>query len=325
MRYIDPLALESARQDRGDENRNGGSLVERVAIIGAGLIGRSWSVTFARAGVPVVLYDIDTGALEAAGNWIEAMLPGGGGVRYEDDLARAVAGVDYVQECTAEVLEVKTELFTELDSLTPPEAVLASSTSALLASDFTGGMARPDRALVAHPVNPPHLVPLVELVPSPRTDQRVVAATRAFMERVGQSPIEVKAEIGGFVLNRLQAALINEAVHLVADGVADADDIDRTVRDGLGLRWAFMGPFETMDLNSDQGFAGYSARFREMFAELGRSLVVDAPWPGAACARIDAARRAVLPLDQIGARQAWRDDRVRALRALKDELRAQGA
>ena len=299
--------------------------MEGVAIIGAGLIGRSWSLVFSRAGVPVVLYDIDPTALGTARAWIEETLGEGAEISYEDDLARAVAGADYVQECTAELLEVKAELFAELDRLSRLETILASSTSALLPGDFTAGMEKPGRALGVHPVNPPHLVPLVELVPSSRTDPAVVARVRSFMEQVGQSPIAVHAEIGGFVLNRLQAALVNEAVHLVAAGVADADDVDRAVRDGLGLRWAFMGPFETMDLNSDQGFMGYAGRFREMYETLGRSLNVDAPWSDAACERIDAARRARLPLDEITARQAWRDERVRALRGLKDELNARGA
>jgi len=302
--------------------------VQNVAIIGAGLIGRSWAVVFARAGVPVVLYDIDEGALAAAGAWLERALLAdskGADIRLEDDLARAVQGAAYVQECTSEVLRAKADLFAELDRLTSRQTVLASSTSALLPSDFCARMTNPERALVAHPVNPPHLVPLVELVSSKWTDAHVVADTRAFMERMGQSPIEVRTEIGGFVLNRLQAALVNEAVHLVDAGVAEADDVDRAVRDGLGLRWAFMGPFETMDLNSDEGFAGYSARFREMFAALGRSLVVDAPWSDAVCARIEADRRRHLSVEEISARQSWRDSRVNALRTLKEEMRVQGA
>lgn len=296
--------------------------MQNVAIIGAGLIGRSWSLVFARAGVPVVLYDIDTAAIESARAWIADTLRGGATVTYDDDLSSAVAGVDYVQECAAEILEVKAELFAKLDELTDPETVLASSTSALLPSDFCARMVRPERALVVHPVNPPHLIPLVELVPSSWTSPKVVSKTRSFMERIGQSPIEIRGEIAGFVLNRLQAALINEAVHLVDAGVAEVDDIDRAVRDGLGLRWAFVGPFETMDLNSDQGFAGYSARFRDMYAGLGISLMVDAPWSDAACAKIDTARRARLPLERIGTRQLWRDEMLCCLRALKDERQA---
>lgn len=302
--------------------------MKSVAIIGAGLIGRSWAIVFARAGMPVTLYDIDKSALAAAEVWIAEGVKtasNGAEIRLEDDLALAVQGADYVQECTSEVLETKSQLFAELDALTDQDAVLASSTSALLPSDFCSGMARPERALVVHPVNPPHLVPLVELVPSKWTDAQVVADTRAFMERMGQSPIEVRAEIGGFVLNRLQAALVNEAVHLVDAGVAEPDDVDRAVRDGLGLRWAFMGPFETMDLNADEGFAGYSARFREMFAALGRSLVVDVPWSDTVCARIDTDMRRQLPREEIGARQSWRDTRVSALRALKEEMQALGA
>lgn len=301
--------------------------MKQITIVGAGLIGRSWAVVFARAGRDVVLYDISRNALKEATRWIEETLSVDQGLGLGDarisittDLYEAVRDADYIQECASEVAAIKARLFAEMDAHAKPTAILASSTSALLPSEFCADMTGRHRALVVHPVNPPHLVPLVELVPSKWTNPEIVATTREFMEAVNQAPIEVHSEVAGFVLNRLQAALVNEAVQLVSQGVADADDVDRTVRDGLGLRWAFIGPFETMDLNSDEGFGGYSKRYKAMFEELGKSLMVAEPWSDSACAKITATRRGRLALSDIQSRQAWRDQRVAALVKLKQQL-----
>jgi L-gulonate 3-dehydrogenase len=303
----------------------------KIAIIGAGLIGRSWSIVFARAGHDVSLWDPQASAVPAARDFIAARLPElneAGLLRGEsetaildrlhgaDSLEQAVEGAVYVQENGPEDVERKRAVFARLDAVAAPETILASSTSTIRASLFSEGLAGRARCLVAHPVNPPYLIPLVELGPAPWTDPGVVERTRALMTEAGMVPALVKKEIEGFLLNRLQAALLSEAMHLVEEGYADPADIDATVREGLGLRWSFMGPFETIDLNAPAGLADYCARYGGPF----QSMMAASKTPSWSKPLIDglhAAQRDRLPLEEQGARQAWRDRRLMALLAHK--------
>jgi L-gulonate 3-dehydrogenase len=302
-------------------------MTDRIAIIGAGLIGRAWAAVFARAGLPVTLTDREPEALGAAGARIRASLddlraaglvdgvdPVLARIGYAASLAEAVDGATYVQECGPEVVNLKRSLFAELDRLTPPETILASSTSGIVASLFDGDMAHPERALVAHPVNPPSLIPLVEVAPSPRTDETTVTRTLALMERAGQAPILVRREIEGFVLNRLQGALLNEALRLFRDGYASAEDIDKAVRDGLGRRWAFMGPLETIDLNAPKGAGDYAARYGGLYTRVDARRDA-APWDEGLIARLVVELRERRPAEALDARQGWRDRRLMALTA----------
>ena len=163
-------------------------------------------------------------------------------------------------------------------------------------------------------MNPPHLVPLVELAPAPWTSPDVVARARDLLEKAGQVPVTVTKEVQGFILNRLQAALLGEAMRLYEDGHASADDIDKCVRDGLGLRWSFMGPFETIDLNAPGGVADYAARYGTLMYEMNRTQVAR-PWGEALVKKLEAERRRSQPADTLADRQAWRDRRLMALRA----------
>jgi len=304
--------------------------MDRIAVVGAGLIGRAWAMVFARAGLSVTLWDKLPGVADGAMGTIRdrlADLKAAGLVQEAPEviaaritpvaaLADCVAGAMHVQENGPERLAPKQELFAELDRLCPPEVTLASSTSGIPASEFTGNLAGRGRCLVAHPVNPPYLVPLVELVGAPWTDPAVVARTRALMERVGQVPVTAFKETKGFVLNRLQAALVAEAFRLVRDGVMSVEDVDRCVRDGLGLRWSFMGPFETIDLNAPGGVADYAERFGPLMGGITQEQTpydYDTPTVSA----VTAERRAALPLDRIEERSAWRDRRLMALVAHK--------
>src|SRR2546430_15164099 len=245
--------------------------MDNIAIVGAGLVASSWAIVFARAGREVAIYDAHPEPLSAtlaalkasledlhaAGLIQEAPAAMLGRIKVADSLKSALAGADYVQENIGETVEAKREIFERMDVIAPPATILASSTSTVPASVFSEGLAGRARCLVAHPVNPPHLVPLVELSPAPWTSPDVVARARALLEKAGQVPILVKKEVQGFILNRLQAALLGEAMRLYEDGYASADDIDKCVRDGLGLRWSFMGQFETIDLNAPAGVADY--------------------------------------------------------------------
>jgi 3-hydroxyacyl-CoA dehydrogenase len=170
---------------------------------------------------------------------------------------------------------------------------------------------------VAHPVSPPSLVPLVELVPTPWTDPGVTERAKRLLTEAGQSVVTLKREIPGFVLNRLQAAVICEAMHLVGAGVIEPDDLDRTMRDGLGLRWSFMGPFETMDLNAEEGIGGYLGRFAASYEAMAKDLKVAEPWRPEAVAAIEADRRRRVPSDRLAERRRWRDRRLMRLLRLR--------
>ena len=302
----------------------------KTAVIGAGLIGRSWAIVFARAGFDVTLWDPAPRAvpdgigfiadrlpeLRAAGLLAEPPETVLARIRPAASLADAVRDAEYVQENGPERVPEKQALFAELDRAAPPGAVLASSTSGIPASAFTEGLPGRARCLVAHPVNPPYLIPLVELCPAPWTDPATVARARDLMTRAGQTPVTVAKEVAGFVLNRLQVALVAEAFRLVAGGVITPAELDATVKHGLGLRWSFMGPFETIDLNAPGGLADYCARYGALYAQLQQEMVPMA-WTPALIEKLHADRRAALPEAEVPARHEWRDRRLMALAAHK--------
>jgi 3-hydroxyacyl-CoA dehydrogenase len=158
----------------------------------------------------------------------------------------------------------------------------------------------------------------VELSPAPWTRPEIVTNARALLERAGQAPILLRKEVEGFVLNRLQAALLREAWRLVDEGYVSVEDLDRCVKDGLGRRWSFMGPFETIDLNAPDGVAGYARRYGAAFHALFRG-VTYRPWEAELAARVERERRALLPAEGRAAREAWRDRRLMALAAHQRE------
>lgn len=304
--------------------------MKNAGIVGAGLIGRAWANVFARAGWNVRVWDPDAKQREAAGPLIGQSLhelashglvkdPAAAAKRVTvvATLEEALAGVDYVQESGPEVLEAKRSTFEQMDRIAAPTTILASSTSAIVASKFTEMLAGRARCIVAHPVNPPHLAPVVELCGSPWTAPETARRARELMESVGQVPVDVKREIDGFILNRLQVALLTEAFRLVQEGYVTPEDLDATVSDGLGLRWAFMGPFETIELNAPGGVADYCRRyvpwFRRYMADLPPARVWDdAEWQRAA----DACETRLTPA-QIATKSLWRDQRLAALVAHK--------
>ena len=304
----------------------------RVAIVGSGFIGRAWAISFARAGHDIVLWDAVPGAPNAAIEYIDGVLSelsaNGllGGYKPEQVRARlstaetleaALDGVDHVQENTPEDVEVKREVFARLDAAAPAQAVLASSSSAILPSKFTEDLKGRARCLVVHPINPPYLVPAAEIVPAPWTDPAVVERTREFLIAAGHAPIVMKKELDGFVMNRMQAALLEEAFRLVADGYATIEDVDIGIREGLALRWSFMGPFETIDLNAPGGARDYIERYHGIFERLHPSLQRPVDWLGEVLDRVEVDRRKELPADRLVERQVWRDRRLMALAAHK--------
>ncbi len=297
-----------------------------IAVIGAGLVGAGWAIVFARAGHTVRIHDADAGVRSRVLDGIVANVRDlkrfkliedvdavMGRITVHDDLGAAVAGVSYVQESVFESVPVKQPVYAALDKLTPSAAPIGSSSSGIPASAFTADCKTRSRMLIAHPVNPPYLVPLVELVPAPWTAPEAVDATHALMTAVGQEPIRVNHEVEGFVLNRLQGALLNEAWALFNEGVASTADIDKTISAGLGLRWSFMGPFETIDLNAPKGVADYAARLGPLYHAIARARTNPAAWNAPLIDKVEAERRASLGATELDARRAWRDRRLMAL------------
>ena len=304
----------------------------RVTIVGSGFIGRAWAITFARAGHDVALWDEDPEAPHRAIDFVASVAPDLaandllGGVdpqvllarlRVEKTLPAALADVDHVQENAPERLDVKKSLFAELDRLAPQSAVLASSSSAILPSLFTEHLPHRHRCLVIHPINPPYLIPAAEVVPAPWTSPKSSNGRATFLVAAGQAPIVMKRELDGFVMNRMQGALLEEAFRLVADGFASAEDVDIGIREGLALRWSFMGPFETIDLNAPAGVRDYVERYQGIYSNLFTQMQRRVDWAGPVLAEIERERRAALPADQLAERQRWRDRRLMALAAHK--------
>ena len=304
----------------------------KIAVVGSGLIGRAWAISFARAGHDIRLYDQVPGAAEKAIAFAREMaepLEAQGlleGQSAGDLTARitpaasledALDGAVHVQENTPEDVAVKQKVFAALDAVAAPETVLASSTSAILPSQFTEHLKGRARCLVMHPINPPYLVPAVEIVPAPWTDPATTEKTRQLAIASGQAPIMMKRELDGFVMNRLQGALLEEAFRLVADGYASVEDVDIGIREGLALRWCFMGPFETIDLNAPGGVEDYCERYRNLYSRLLGSMQSKVDWTGEVLQTVVKERRAKLSAADLPNRHQWRDRRLMALAAHK--------
>ena len=301
-----------------------------AAIIGAGLIGRAWASIFARAGWNVAVWDPDENQRAAALPLIGVQLAGLAETGLADDapaaharvrialtLEDAVKTADFVQECGPELPEVKRDLFARLDAAARPDVVLASSTSAIVASQFTETLPGRARCLVGHPVNPPHLVPVVEICGAPWTADAAINHAREVYRGIGQVPVLVRKEIDGFILNRLQAALLTEAFRLVQEGYVSPEDLDHTVADGLGLRWAFMGPFETIELNAPEGIADYCKRYGPFFKRTLTNPPTAAVWDDANVKRVADTWGPAPTAAAVSAKSQWRDGRLARLVAHK--------
>ena len=256
---------------------------KKVALIGCGLIGQSWAISFISAGFEVSLFDPVEGVTVQAKEKIKAKLKDLQNygllknknisdfldkIHLAQDIPQAVEGSFYVQESGPEDLDIKKALTKKIDAATPDNIPIASSTSGIPASLYASGVKGKYRCLVAHPINPPHLIPAVEIVPAPFTNEAITQAVKKIITSIDKEPLELKKEIPGFVVNRLQGALLCEAFNLVKEGIASVEDIDKAISDGLGLRWSFMGPFQTIHLNAPEGIAGYVKRYEKMYKEM---------------------------------------------------------
>ncbi|SDC92797.1 3-hydroxyacyl-CoA dehydrogenase [Paraburkholderia lycopersici] len=300
----------------------------RAGIIGAGSIGVAFAICFARAGWRVRLYDPDAARRAAAPEEVALRLDdlacfqlleessGAITARVEvvDTLEAAAAEADLVQECAPERAELKHEIFAQLDRAAPADAILASASSFLAASKFVDDtLPGRTRCLVAHPGNPPYLVPVIEIVPAPFTSETAAARAIALYREAGMKPVHVQHEVEGFIFNRLQGAVLREAYCLVRDGVASVEDIDTVMREGLGPRWSVIGPFETVDLNTRGGIASHAQKMGPSYERMGAERGQHDPWTPELVEQVEAARRAALPLDQWDERVGWRDRQLMRL------------
>lgn len=250
---------------------------EKVTLVGAGTVGISWAALFLGHGLQVRINDPDPDIEDRVRAELRQYAPTldllgldtqgiAERVQFEAAVERAVEDADVIQESGPEDLALKRELFARIGRAMRPTALVLSSTSSLRATDLSQDMVDPSRLLVGHPFNPPHLIPLVEVVPGARTDPAATRAAVTFYRAVGKTPLVLHKEIPGFVANRLQAALFKECVHLVLEGVATPEEIDTVVTASLGLRWAVAGPFLTFHLG------GGPAGLRHMLEHLGPAM-----------------------------------------------------
>ena len=292
-----------------------------VAIVGAGSIGGSFAIVHAAAGRQVRLHDARPEATAEAKSRIASTLttlaehdlvnqsPADIASRIDtaDSLEAAVADAGFIHECAPENLEIKQAVTAEIDALASADAIIASATSAIPASEYANNVDGKARCLVAHPGNPPFLLRVIELVPAPFTSADATDAAEAFLGAADLATIVVKKEVRGFVFNRLQGALLREAYCLVRDGVATVEEIDALVRDGLGLRWSVIGPFETVDLNTRGGIERHAELLGPAYEAMGAERGQHDPWTPELVADVTRQRRQLLPIANWADRVAWRD------------------
>jgi len=238
--------------------------VTRVAVVGAGTIGASWTAQFLARGLSVTVTDPNPQAEAFVRAYVEKAWPAlerlglaadadPAAWRFHADPRAAVAGAEFVQESGPENADVKRALYAEIEDALDDSAIFASSTSGLIMSELQQGRRIPERFVVGHPFNPPHLIPLVEVVGGAQTAPEVIDRTMAFYHAIGKRPIRLNREVPGHLANRLQAALWREAVHAVASGLASVEDVDLAISEGPGLRWALMGPHMIFNLGGGTG------------------------------------------------------------------------
>lgn len=305
-----------------------------VVILGAGFIGLSFAAVFQDAGWRVTLVEPDAARRDAALSGIATQLAaialsgqragGNGAVDIRDTPGDALRQADLVLECGPEDLPIKTAIFAGLLRDAGPHTILATASSAITMSLIVADPIDQARCLVAHPVNPPSVLRLIELVPAPGTTPAARLGARKLFAAAGFSPVMLGQEIEGFVLNRLQGAVLREAYRLVAEGVVDVEGLDRVMREGLGPRWALSGPFETAELNTPGGIRAHAARMGPAYRRMGEARGETVDWTAQLVMDVERQRRAICPEDALPRRAAWRARAVAQLVAFRNSVKETG-
>ena len=251
--------------------------IHQVTVLGAGVIGASWTALFLASGLRVNVFDPADNAAQSVNDYIKIAWPmleqlgmtsngDPGNIKFFDRADEAVVGSQFVQENVPEQIQIKHQIFAQIEEALDADAIVASSASGLMLSEMQQGWSNPSRFILGHPFNPPHLIPLVELLANEKTDAGVLEDAEMFYQQVGKVTIRVKREVPAHVANRLQAALWREAIHLVETGVASVEDVDKAVWAGPGLRWAAMGPHMLFHLGAGSGgLQEFCNRYRDSF------------------------------------------------------------
>ncbi|GFY57308.1 lambda-crystallin homolog [Trichonephila inaurata madagascariensis] len=304
----------------------------KVGIVGSGFIGRGWAMLFASVGYEVKLFDVEPSKIDDALADIKIqlnILEEKGDLRGHllaseqfslisrcDSLKQCVEDSIHVQECVFENVDLKRKVFKEMDAFASNNVVLCSSTSCFPASSFSEDLVHKAQVIVGHPVNPPYYVPLVEVIPAPWTDPDVVTRTKSLMTDIGQRPVILKKEVPGFAVNRIQYALLDECWRIFRDGIMSVEDIDTSMHEGLGLRYAFIGPLETCHLNAD-GMLDYCNRYGQGIYKVSETFGPNPKMEGELAEKVHEEISKISPVENLVERRRWRDARLTALARMK--------
>lgn len=312
---------------------NSGERIGKVAVIGAGVVGRGWLPVFVGGGCETRIFDVDPEHSQVAFEWSKAFLSRRvelgelnaaeahartGEMRVCRTLEEAIAGVQYVQESIPENLAIKRGLFAQLDELTESQVILASSTSTMDIEEIASGIANSGRCVTVHPFNPAAILPVVEILATRSADTTFIGRVERFLLELGQKPIRMRKFAKGYIGNRLQLALMREAFDIVEKGIASTDAVDTVLSEGLALRWALLGTFGTNHTNADEGIRGYYSAYGGTLKALMDNLTANSPvFDAAMIERFGRELDRRFENIDVARLSGWRDDVVGQIRALK--------
>ncbi|CAI9717461.1 lambdalambda-crystallin-like [Octopus vulgaris] len=308
---------------------------EKVAIIGSGFIGCSWAMLFAASGYKVSMFDVNpdqvANALENILSQLKNLEKLGllrGTLSVEEQYQRisktvtlesCVTGAVYVQESVPENLELKKEVLKSIDLYLSNEALLASSASCIVPSKISEELKHRNQMFVAHPVNPPFFAPAVELVPAPWTDSKIMNKAEKIMNEIGQVPIQLKKECDGFLINRIQYAILQASWQIIKEDIVSVEGLDKVMSEGLGFRYAFIGPLETAYLNAN-GMLDYAERYADTINRVQKTFSPPEKFEGPILERLQRELSAKVPMSDLDKRRKWRDSHMAGLAKLKKNM-----